>query len=128
MEGASRPVEYATAEHLFQASKTEDPGWQKRIAEAFTPAAAKTLGRCAPLRPYWENDKFGVMHDVLKAKFNQNQDLGRRLAATAPEPLMEGNTWHDQTWGDCTCPEHAAIPGLNALGVILMRVRLDWLT
>lgn len=117
---------YPTAEHMYQAWKTDDPQWWERIAEARTAATAKRLGQQAPLRPDWEEQKFHLMEQVLLLKFGQNPDLGGQLAATGTAVLVEGNSWHDQTWGDCSCPEHNTVPGRNALGVILMRLRLDW--
>ena len=59
-----------------------------------------------------------------RSKFTHNADLRERLLATRGALLVEGNTWHDQTWGSCVCPQHAEVPGDNALGVILMTLRL----
>jgi predicted NAD-dependent protein-ADP-ribosyltransferase YbiA (DUF1768 family) len=64
------------------------------------------------------------MEEVVRAKFDHNTDLARRLVGTEGSLLVEGNTWHDQIWGSCRCDEHCDIPGANALGVILMTARL----
>jgi predicted NAD-dependent protein-ADP-ribosyltransferase YbiA (DUF1768 family) len=50
--------------------------------------------------------------------------LARQLLDTHGVLLVEGNTWHDQVWGSCRCDDHCDTPGGNALGVILMAVRL----
>jgi predicted NAD-dependent protein-ADP-ribosyltransferase YbiA (DUF1768 family) len=60
---------------------------------------------------------------LLIEKFTQNPELGKLLVETHPATLVEGNWWHDQFWGDCTCKKHADIPGANMLGKRLMRVR-----
>lgn len=45
-----------------------------------------------------------------------------QLIATHPHPLVEGNTWHDQFWGDCRC-DRCPGQGDNMLGVVLMGLR-----
>ena len=37
--------------------------------------------------------------------------------------LIEGNHWHDNRWGDCTCERCSAKEGQNWLGKILMEIR-----
>ncbi|WP_433258205.1 hypothetical protein ACQPYK_22785 [Streptosporangium sp. CA-135522] len=37
--------------------------------------------------------------------------------------LEEGNTWHDTTWGNCTCGRQSCTaPGANILRRMLMRL------
>lgn len=115
-------IRYPTGEHAFQAMKDPSPGFRTRVANVATPRDAKGLGRQANLRGDWEQVKMGIMLIVVCQKFAQNPDLAAKLVATKGE-LIEGNTWHDQTWGDCTCPEHIDIRGDNGLGVVLMTVR-----
>ena len=64
------------------------------------------------------------MEEIVLAKFRHNADLAEKLVATSGAVLVEGNTWHDQTWGSCSCDGHRDTPGANALGVILMWVRM----
>jgi len=116
--------QWPTAEHLFQARKTLDEGWQEKIRTAESAAVAKRLGREAPLREDWESIKYVVMEDVLRRKFI-NTDLSKALTMTGNRLLVEGNTWCDQVWGSCQCDKHVSIDGQNALGIILMRVRLE---
>lgn len=122
-----------TVEHEYQAySKTTDPEWRKKILAApqpFGPYGAKQLGRQAPLRPDHEEVKFPVMAHFVTKKFRENMVERVHLSATGTELLVEGNTWHDNTWGDCRCgnedgqhPECLA-PGKNWLGLCLMTVR-----
>lgn len=57
------------------------------------------------------------MHDIVRAKFEQNPDLRQKLLSTGSEELIEGNTWGDTFWGVCKGS------GQNWLGRILMFVR-----
>jgi ribA/ribD-fused uncharacterized protein len=116
-------VTYPTAEHAFNAAKTCDPVERARVAAAPTPAAANRAGRAVTLRPGWDDTvRYAVMDAVLEAKFT-DPAAADVLAATGDALLVEGNTWHDQHWGQCTCPRHRPWPGANHLGRALMRVR-----
>ena len=116
---------YPASEHAFAAAKTRDAAAIAAIRGTDDPAQAKRIGRAAPLVKGWEaGGKFAAMEEVVRAKFDHNADLARRLLATEGSLLVEGNTWHDQIWGSCRCDEHCDIPGTNALGVILMAARL----
>lgn len=119
-----RGAVFPTSEHAFMAAKTSDPAAFHAILSAATPGDAKKLGRTVPLVADWDAIRYGVMYDVLLSKFTHNGGLRTRLMATRGALLVEGNTWHDQTWGSCVCPQHTEIPGDNALGVILMALRL----
>lgn len=115
---------YPTSEHAFAASKTRDATAIAAIRDNDDPARAKQIGRAAPLVDGWDCGKFSAMEEVVAAKFNHNPDLARQLLVTQGSLLVEGNTWHDQVWGSCSCDEHHDVPGGNALGVILMVVRM----
>lgn len=115
---------YPTVEHAFQAAKTDDAEARGRIRSAATPAAAKKIGRQVPMRSTWEEERSEVMRDLLRAKFAA-EPLRSMLLATGDTLLVEGNTWHDQTWGQCRCPRHAAVPGRNLLGQLLMEIRAE---
>jgi N-glycosidase YbiA len=115
-------IVYPTAEHAYQASKTLDVGVRTLIAGLPTPGEAKRAGRRIDLRINWEGQKKRIMLLVLLTKFTDNMDLGKRLAATGDETLTEGNTWHDNYWGQCHCARCEGY-GFNYLGVLLMAVR-----
>ena len=117
-------ITFPTVENWFQAWKCKSETEFKRIATAKTPGEAKRLGRHGSLRPDWEKIKISVMYDGLKHKFS-DPVLKQMLLDTGDEELIEGNTWHDNTWGDCSCPKCVDIKGKNALGKILMDVRRE---
>ena len=115
---------YCSTEAAFQAAKTLDVAERERIAR-MSPSDAKKAGRKLVLRPDWEDVKDKVMYDVCFAKFTQNDSfrLKERLLATGDKKLIEGNTWHDNCWGDCSCEKCREIAGENRLGKILMQIR-----
>lgn len=112
---------YPTVEHFFQAMKTKDPIQRAEIAAAPTPGKAKRLGRHVQLRSDWEEVKVDVMCQGLHLKF-QDPKLRTMLLATGDKELVEGNTWHDRTWGRCIC-EKCGGQGENLLGQLLMELR-----
>lgn len=113
---------FPTVEHYFQAAKTETMEDYMKIAAALTPGQAKRLGRNVKLRSDWEEVKDQVMLEALRKKFAIPK-LSEKLLATGDEELVEGNHWHDNTWGNCTCDQCKNIPGQNKLGKMLMQVR-----
>ena len=113
---------FPTVEHYFQAAKTETTEEYKAIAAALTPGQAKRLGRNVTLRTDWEEVKEQVMLDALRKKF-EIPALREMLLITGDEELVEGNTWHDNYWGNCTCDRCKNIEGKNKLGKLLMQVR-----
>jgi len=68
------------------------------------------------LTPNWELKKFGVMKEILTIKF-QNKVLKEWLLGTGSAPLVETNTWDDNTWGVSNTS------GQNMLGRMLMQIR-----
>jgi ribA/ribD-fused uncharacterized protein len=117
-------VTFPTVEHWFQAFKTLDPQEFRDIAAAETPGKAKRMGRHVTLRPDWEEVKVDVMREGLRKKF-AIPEFRVKLLATGDEELMEGNTWHDNTWGNCVCAKCQNTPGRNMLGMLLMELRQE---
>ena len=117
-------IVYPTNEHFFQAMKTLDPAERKAIANAETPGMAKRMGRTIKLRSDWEQIKVDVMRTGLMLKFSDAK-LAQKLIDTGDEELVEGNWWHDNTWGNCHCPKCSGLGGRNLLGMLLMEVRTE---
>lgn len=115
-------ITYPTNEHFFQAMKTLDIDERRAIANCRTPGQAKRMGRRVALRPDWEDVKESVMLEGLCLKFADEQ-LADWLLETGNEELVEGTTWHDNEWGNCSCLKCAHIEGKNKLGRLLMIVR-----
>jgi ribA/ribD-fused uncharacterized protein len=121
------PVMYRSVEHAFQAAKTTDPAARKQLVAIGSPLTAKRFGRRVPMRDDWGDLRGAVMRDLLRQKFRV-EPFRSQLLATGAAEIVEGNTWHDQLWGDCECPRHAAEPGENLLGRLLMEVREELAT
>ena len=91
--------------------------YMQKMIEA-DPQTAKNMGRRIPLDlDKWESIKVTCMREVVKAKFDQHDDLRVKLIETGAALLVEGNTWMDRYWGRCEGK------GLNVLGSILMELR-----
>lgn len=120
-------IVYPSVEHAFQAAKTLDTSERERIAKLATPSLAKRAGRAVQLRPDWENIKNDVMFRCVQEKF-KIPELRKKLLETNREYLVEGNTWHDNYWGDCSCEKCKNIKGRNELGETLCIVRNEILT
>ncbi len=118
-------ISYPTTEHAYQACKTRNRDEAIRISRLATAAEAKKAGREVVLRPDWDQHKGDWMRAVLDAKFLSHPELEQKLIDTGDELLIEGNSWHDQTWGSCSCPRHIDTPGENLLGQLLMKVRAE---
>lgn len=82
------------------------------------PSQSKKLGKRLSIDvDKWESIKVRCMREVVKAKFDQHDDLRLKLIETGAALLVEGNTWGDKFWGRCDGK------GLNVLGSILMELR-----
>jgi ribA/ribD-fused uncharacterized protein len=109
-------ITYLNNESAFQSAKVTDFDTRLKFAN-LDPSSGKRKGRHVQLRHGWDNIKFDIMYEIVKAKFTQNEDLKAKLLATGDKELQEGNTWNDKIWGVCNGK------GQNHLGKILMRVR-----
>lgn len=110
---------YPTAEHAYQAAKVADPVKFEEVANAKTPGLAKALGRRYKDRADWDLVKVEVMTDIVRAKFEQHEDLAELLVSTGDAVLEEGNAWGDSFWGVYNGR------GRNELGKILMKIRSE---
>ena len=120
--GKDDNIVYPTVEHYFQAHKTTNLDDRQKMANAKSPGLVKRAGRAIDLRPDWEKVKVGIMEEALTLKFHI-PELKDQLLATGNARLIEGNTWHDNFWGNCTCPKCKMTIGENRLGVLLQKVR-----
>ena len=65
------------------------------------------------------------MYWLVNIKFSFDKDLKQKLLSTCNSFLVEGNTWHDNYWGNCTCDKCKYKEGQNKLGKILMKFRKE---
>ena len=130
-------IKFKTNEHFFQWCKTLIQREKDRILAANTSGQAKRLGQSpekggiVTLRDDWDLVKDWFMFLGLTKKYEQHPHLLKLLVTTYPHLLVEGNSWHDNYWGDCcynstwtdTCEKCSDKKGLNRLGYMHMRIR-----
>lgn len=109
-------ITYQNNEAAFQAQKCIRYEDKKRFS-TLNPSEAKHLGRKVSLRSDWESVKVTLMREIVRAKFDQNDEIKTLLLNTGDTYLEEGNTWGDKIWGTVNGQ------GRNLLGQILMEVR-----
>ena len=110
---------YGTSEAAYQAQKCMAEEEKAEFC-AISPKAAKEKGHLMQQRPDWDCVKVGVMEEIVRCKFAQNEDLKAMLLGTGDAILEEGNTWGDTFWGVVTSGH-----GQNHLGKILMKIRSE---
>lgn len=111
---------WPTAEHYFQALKTDVVEEQEAIRNNCSAAVAKHLGRRVTIRKDWLAKRVAIMTYVVRAKFAQHPELAKKLIATKGD-LIEWNDWGDTFWGKSRGTKR----GENHLGKILMALRAE---
>lgn len=117
-------ITYTNNEAAFQAQKCINEEDKLKFS-SLEPNEAKRLGRKVKLRSDWEEVKFQIMYEICCEKF-KDPKMEKLLLDTGDSILVEGNTWHDNIWGYCTCDRcrSSNIIGYNNLGQILSLIRL----
>lgn len=114
---------YPTSEHAYQAGKARKPAVRDWILSAPTPALAAMAAHGLyvwDVVPDWAQIKFDRMRGVLRAKFDQHDDLRQLLLSTGDARLVEVGTANNavnRLWGEVDGK------GENMLGVMLMELR-----
>lgn len=114
---------YPSSEHAYMAAKTLDKDLKKLMANIPTAGQVKKYGMQVDLRPDWGQVKVNEMRNILNIKFSpfrSDVPIWSWLQDTAPNQLIEGNTWGDTFWGQCPVGV-----GKNMLGKLLMEIRDD---
>ena len=118
-------ITYPSSEHAYQAMKTLDIEKQIEFSQIDNPNKAKEFGKKIKIRDDWDKVKVKYMHMVVFQKFMQNQDLKKRLLEIEDGiSFVEGNYWHDNIWGVCSCPRCQSKNATNYLGKILTNVKI----
>lgn len=117
---------YYSVEHAYQSAKCMYAPVREVIRLCSSAGEAKAIGTYATMRPDWSPEvRRRIMYQLLQEKFSQQPQRGM-LIRTGIEPLVEGNNWHDNFWGACTCKgcsDNILNPKHNWLGRMLMTVR-----
>lgn len=119
-------IDYTCSETAFQAQKLKIaiPDLDLESFAKCSGKEAKRQSREIRLQKdeleVWNTNKISVMYYILVQKFLQNEDLMDQLLFTGDIELVEDNTWGDRFWGRDQTGE-----GLNMLGEILMKIRVE---
>ena len=120
---AYKGLVYPNAEAAFQAQKCRDEKDKIKYTLQKNPVRVKQMGKKEPNLPAdWDEKSPAIMKEILTAKFSV-PELAEKLCSTGDAYLEEGNHWHDNRWGKCTCERCKDKKGQNLLGKILMEVR-----
>ena len=112
---------FPSTENAYQACKSESMSHMLKC-QLCAPNVAKRLGKMCTLRDNWLDIRLQIMYDLNMLKYS-NEEYSLLLVYTGDQEIIEGNTWHDNFWGNCMCPKCKNIPGQNNLGKIIMKIR-----
>ena len=123
-EPSERPIllsglQFPAVEQAYQASKFSPD--RRQAFTRMTPGQSKRAGQASGMRPDWDNVCVAAMDFLVRQKCAVGTADLERLALTEGD-LIEANNWGDRRWG-------ADLKGMgrNALGLIRMNIRQDWL-
>jgi len=108
---------YKSCEHYYQCMKAINDEDHERVRVASSAKMCKKIAHEVDLRPDWEDLKFDIMVDALRAKAERYEFIKEKLIKTGDEDLGESSP-KDYIWGlgeDGT--------GQNLLGKAWMTVR-----
>ena len=111
-------LQYGNAEAAFQSSKCMDASERKVYAGCSADKAALKGREQAPF-PGWEDARLDIMGSILRAKFEQNPSLMKKLTDTGTCILINGNNKQETYWG----VDLYSWQGENHLGRIIMDIR-----
>ena len=125
-------IKYPSVEHYYVAQKCKNDqmvngvyytpsDFKEMISKRSNPGYVKKIGQKMKVRSDWESKKLEFMNWGVREKF-KNEELKELLSSTDNLMLIEGNFWHDNFYGQCSCIK-CANKGQNHLGKILMKIR-----
>jgi ribA/ribD-fused uncharacterized protein len=111
-------VLWKSAEHLFFAMAAANQGDADKISTMHHAWEAKQFSKSMQRIDGWHEKKDGIMLDISRWKFRQNDDLREMLLMTDGFVLVHFAPWGDKYWG-----VDKDLQGENKQGKILMQVR-----
>lgn len=123
-----REIVYDSVENAYQAQKLVNPEYRKLLAN-ISAVEAKHFEKNNKhkykfkTRKEFALEKLEIMKELVYIKFATNKELRELLLATGDAYIIEGNCWHDNFYGRCSCDKCKREIKFNWLGRILMEVR-----
>lgn len=110
-----------TVEHYFQQAKFDDLAIKTLIINASSPLEAKVIARKYKDRrkSNWGKIKVEIMYEAIKAKFEQNPEVRKKLLDTKTDLIIE-DAKDDSYWGNGWDGN-----GDNVMGKLLMKLRTE---
>ncbi len=113
-------LRYPSAEHAYQASKTDDPNKKLIVANLLDGATARSYGKSRlKITTEFTLVRLSIMRRILEAKFFDNISLAKMLIETMDSVLCYPARGNDLYWG---CRNRGK-NGDNKLGLLLMEIR-----
>lgn len=127
-------IKYPSVEHFYVAMKVTEmqlldgvyytaADFREMISRISNPGDVKKIGSRVKIRRDWDDKKLEFMNWAVREKF-KDETLAEMLISTGDQEIIEGNWWHDNFFGSCSCVK-CGNKGQNNLGKLLMRVRDD---
>ena len=114
---------FGSVEAMFQSYKPKDTS-MRQMFQFVTASNAKRMGKSVELREDWEYVKYECMLTSLQTRYEQDEEFRNLLISTNDRYICEDTTsWHDNTWGCCSCNRCTSKVSCNLLGIALMEIR-----
>lgn len=125
-------IKYPSVEHFYVAMKVTEmqlidgiyytaADFREMISRISNPGDVKKIGSRVKIRRDWDDKKLEFMNWAVREKF-KDETLAEMLISTGDQEIIEGNWWHDNFYGSCSCSK-CGNKGSNNLGKLLMIVR-----
>jgi ribA/ribD-fused uncharacterized protein len=116
-------VVYPSVENAYQAAKLVDKEARVQF-QTFSSKEAKQFYKKNKITAVWTDEtKLQVMESFLRQKYAK-EPFKTLLKETGTVEIVEGNYWHDNFYGSCSCNK-CGNKGDNKLGKLLMKIRSE---
>lgn len=112
---------FHTTENLYQGMKCKHDDDMIRCS-VLTAGESKAFGKIVELCEDWDEIRLDAMYEINRMKYDQ-PFFKEKLLSTGEQVIVEGNTWHDNFFGNCSCEKCNDIIGFNHLGILIMKIR-----
>ena len=112
---------YPTSEHAYHSEKFEDDELKEQLRATRSAHDSQVFANANKDKRVerWDDKKFGIMKEILKAKVAQHPYVMKKLIESGDKELIE-DSWRDDVWGWGPNKD-----GQNMFGKIWMEVRAE---
>lgn len=79
---------FPSAAVAYQAARTDNPAVRQQLSEVETYEKFKEIAMGISNPSDWNGKKSSVMEKLVRDKFKRNKEIGNKLMATSPRPLV----------------------------------------